>query len=222
MLVLIVEDDQDVAANIGEFLEDQGHEVDFAYDGPGGLQRALSGSWDAVVLDLMLPGLDGLEICRRLRRERAWETPVLMLTARDTLPDRLEGFEAGADDYLVKPFALRELAARLEALTHRGAARRPVLRVEDLELDTRTLIVTRRGQRLDLKPASLKLLRRLMEVAPAVLTRKDLERVLWTDEPPESAALNTHIYNLRRAVDRPFDTALLHSVAGVGYRLGAD
>ena len=222
MLVLIVEDDQDVAANVGEFLEDLGHEVDFAYDGPGGLRRALAGSWDAVVLDLMLPGLDGLEICRRLREERAWATPVLMLTARDTLPDRLEGFEAGADDYLVKPFALSELAARLEALTHRGSARQPVLRVEDLELDTGTLIVTRQGRRLDLKPASLKLLRRLMEAAPEVLTREDLERVLWTDEPPESAALNTHIYNLRRVIDRPFDQALLHSVASVGYRLGGD
>ncbi|MEM1207532.1 MAG: response regulator transcription factor [Acidobacteriota bacterium] len=222
MRVLIIEDDHDVAANVGEFLEDQGHEVDFAYDGPGGLQRALSAPWDAVVLDLRLPGLDGLEICRQLRQERAWETPVLMLTARDTLPDRLEGFGAGADDYLVKPFALSELAARLEALNHRGLARRPVLRVEDLELDTGTLIVTRQGRRLDLKPASLKLLRRLMEAAPAVLTREDLERVLWTDEPPESAALNTHIYNLRRAIDRPFERPLLHSVSGVGYRLGDD
>ncbi|MEM9293483.1 MAG: response regulator transcription factor [Acidobacteriota bacterium] len=222
MRVLIVEDEIDVAANVGEFLEDLGHEVDFAYDGPGGLRRALSSSWDVVVLDLMLPGLDGLEICRRLRQERAWETPVLMLTARDTLPDRLEGFEAGADDYLVKPFALRELAARLVALTHRGSARRRVLRVEDLELDTGTLIVTRQGRRLDLKPASLKLLRRLMEAAPEVLTREDLERALWTDEPPESAALNTHIYNLRRVIDRPFERALLHSVAGVGYRLGVE
>ena len=222
MNVLVVEDDHDLAANIGDYLDERGHEVDFAGDGSAGLRLALAGSWDAIVLDLRLPGLDGLEICRQLRRQRAWETPVLMLTARDTLPDRLEGFEAGADDYLVKPFALSELAARLEALTHRGSGRRRVLRVADLELDTGTLIVKRQGRRLDLKPASLKILRRLMEAAPEVLSRDQLERTLWPHEPPPSAALNTHIYNLRVVIDRPFDRPLLHSVATVGYRLGAD
>ena len=221
MLVLIVEDDPDLAANVGEYLEDQGHEVDYAADGPAGLRLGLERRWDAIVLDLTLPGIDGLEICRRLREERAWESPVLMLTARDTLPDKLDGFEAGADDYLVKPFALRELGARLEALQHRGAARRRVLRVEDLELDTAAHLARRDGRRLELKPTGFKLLRRLMEAAPGALSRDQLERDLWPDEPPDSAALNTHIYNLRKAVDRPFETPLLHTVAGIGYRLGA-
>jgi DNA-binding response OmpR family regulator len=176
-LILLVEDNRQIAEMVGEFLERRGYSVDYAADGVSGLHLAVANSYDVLVLDLMLPGMDGLELCRKLRREAKRSTPVLMLTARDTLEDKLCGLEAGADDYLVKPFEVRELEARLRALIRRD--RRQVstemLSVGDMTLDTATLRLTRDGQELTVSPIGLKLLAILMRESPRHRTR-DLGR----------------------------------------------
>jgi DNA-binding response OmpR family regulator len=148
MHILVIEDNRDLAANIGEYLESRDNVVDIAGDGVAGLRLAAANRYDAVILDLGLPGLDGLTLCRRLREEARCTVPVLMLTARDTLRDKLAGFEAGADDYLIKPFALAELHARVLALVRRAAGGGEILQVADLSFDTRTLVVRRAGKQI--------------------------------------------------------------------------
>lgn len=221
MQILIVEDDPDLSAVIGAYFEGQGHVVDYAQDGPMGLKLAQKKPPDAVILDLMLPGLGGLEVCERLRAGAARAVPILMLTARDTLEDKLKGFRHGADDYLVKPFSMLELEARLLALDqrHQQAARGNVLRVADLEynLDTQKI---RRGKRaIHLKPAARKLLACLMRASHRVVSRQELEQALWADEPPDRDALRVHIHAIRSAIDAPSLPPLLHTVRGAGYRL---
>jgi DNA-binding response OmpR family regulator len=173
------------------------------------------------VLDLMLPRLDGLELCRKLRQEAKKSTPVLMLTARDTLDDKIRGLEAGGDDYLVKPFALQELEARVRALIRRDRRQvsAEVLRVGDLVLDTATLRATRNGQELQLSPIGLRLLTILMRESPRVVSRRDIEREIWGDALPDSDTLRSHLYNLRKVIDKPFRTSLLHTIHSAGYRL---
>lgn len=221
MHLLVIEDNPDLVANLCDYLEVKGHACDVAYDGPGGLRLALENDYDAVVLDLMLPGMDGIVLCGRLR-EAGRAVPVLMLTARDTLQDKLEGFTSGADDYLVKPFALQELEARLAALVRRarGEQVQKRLTLGDLVLDPHTLQVQRGGTRLDLPPISFKILELLMRHAPRVVTRREIERTIWGDTPPDSDVLRAHMHMLRAVVDRPFDRPLLHTVRGIGYRIG--
>ena len=221
MHLLLIEDNNDLAIELADFLESHGHTIDAAVDGVTGLHLAVSNDYDAIVLDLMLPGLDGLEICRQLRSDAGRWTPVIMLTARDTLEDRLTGFNQGADDYLVKPFSLQELLARLTALERRGSQNLPgsILQVDDLELNTNSLEIRRAGQNLTLSPTGLKLLEVLMRTAPGVVRRERIERVLWGDEPPDGEALRVHIHNLRTIIDKPFNAPLLHTVRGIGYRL---
>lgn len=220
MRILIIEDNTDIAANIGDYLEDRGHTVDFAGDGVTGLHLAVVNDYDAIVLDLMLPGMDGIEVCRKLRDEARKDTPVLMLTARDTLDDKLTGFKTGADDYLVKPFELQELSARLQVLGRRGKAAQPrVLRIADLEFNLDSLSVTRAGQAINLNPTGLKILQRLMEASPWVVSREELERRVWGEELPDSDALRVHIHSLRAAVDKPFETQLIQTRHGIGYRI---
>lgn len=223
MHILLVEDNRDLAANVGEFLELRGHVVDYAADGLTGLHLAATNRYDALVLDLGLPGIDGLTLCKRLREDARSNVPVLMLTAKDTERDKLTGFDVGTDDYLVKPFSLAELHARLKALDRRAGGSVEVLRVADLSFDVRTLVVRRGGRRVDLTPAGLKLLERLMRVSPGVLRRQDAERTIWGEDPPESdAALRGHIHALRQALDQRLEPTLLHTVHGVGYRLAPD
>lgn len=218
--ILIIEDNADIAENIGDYLEQQGHVLDFAMDGIGGLHLALTHDFDLIVLDIMLPGMDGLTFCRKLRKEAGNKTPVLMLTARDTLSDKLEGFDAGADDYLVKPFALEELAARIGVLARRGGQTSPdTLRVADLEVDIGKMQVQRAGRKIELNRACFKILIMLVQAHPNMVARKELEHALWGDQPPGSDALRSHIYALRSAIDRPFKHPLLETVHGVGYRL---
>lgn len=220
---LIVEDNRDICANIATYLEKCSYILDFAHDGITAMHLAVSNPFDVIVLDLMLPGMDGVRFCQKLRAEAKVETPVLMLTARDTLDDRLKGFEVGADDYLVKPFALQELNARLRALykrSHRNTDN--LLTVGDLSFDRSTLQVHRAGRRVELNPAGLKLLQRLMEEAPAVVARDDLETLLWADERPDGDALRSHMYKLRQAIDRPFDSPLIHTIHRIGYRISVD
>lgn len=218
--ILIVEDNIDIAGNIGDYFELQGHVTDFAMDGIGGLHLALTQEYDAIILDIMLPGMDGLTFCRKLRQEGEKATPVLMLTARDTLGDKLEGFDAGADDYLVKPFELDELSARIQALVRRtDQTQKRLLRVGDLEMDLGKMQVKRSGRRIELNRACLKILTMLMQASPNVVSRKEIEHALWSDMPPGSDALRSHIYTLRQAVDKPFKRHLIQTVHGLGYKL---
>ncbi len=223
MRVLIVEDNRDLAGNLVDYLEAQGHVVDSAMDGITGLHLAVTGEFDAIVLDLALPGLDGTQVCRRLRAEGR-TTPVLMLTARGELEDRIQGLDIGADDYLVKPVPLKELDARIKAQVRRarGGLEQPRLQVSDLVLDERTMSVMRAGQTIVLTRLSYQLLRVLMRESPAVVSRQRLEAEVWGDQPPETDSLRSHIHLLRRAIDHPFSAPLLHTVHGVGYRLAGD
>lgn len=221
MRLLVVEDNRSLVANLFEYFEARGHTVDAAPDGVTGLHLATAQAYDAMVLDWMLPRMDGPELLRRLRDDHAVEMPVIMLTARDELPDKIAGFRAGADDYLTKPFDLPELEVRLEALLLRaaGRGRSKVLDVGDLRLDLATLDATRGGRVIHLYPACRKLLEELMKASPAAVTRDRLQYALWGDDPPDHDMLRSHIYELRRAVDGPFDVKLIHTLPRVGYRV---
>lgn len=220
MRILVVEDNRDILANVVDYLELKGYTVDCAQDGLTGLHLAARESYDLIVLDVMLPGLDGLQLCQRLRNDARLVTPIIMLTARDTLDDRLQGFDAGADDYLVKPFALSELVARMEAVLRRSRGQRSqCLQVGDLRYDPDTLEVQRSGRSLKLNPTGLKLLAELMRRSPAVVRRQVLEEAVWGDDCPDSDSLRSHIHQLRQVIDKPFDRPLLHTVHGVGYAL---
>lgn len=222
--VLLIEDHRDIAESIIDYLEPRGFAVDYAADGIGGLHLAVTQNYDVIVLDVGLPGADGFVVCRKLREEARRDTPILMLTARDTLEDKITGLEAGADDYVVKPFEIRELEVRMRSLVrrHRGATARESYRVGDLTLDLSTLQVTRSGRPLVVTPIGLRLLTVLMRASPRVVSRTDLEREVWGEVPPDSDALRSHLYNLRKAIDRPFDHPLLHTVSARGYRLADD
>lgn len=221
--LLVVEDSLPLRTELATLLEAQGHRVDFAADGRTGLALALAEPPDVLVLDLGLPGLDGLRVCERLRRESAQHIPVLMLTARDAVQDKVRGFEAGADDYLVKPFAGAELLARCLALSRRHRLGEPVgLVVGPLAIDRRSHEASRDGQRLELPLKPFQLLLALAEAWPRTLTRSDLVERVWGDEAPPSDPLRSHLYVLRQALDRPFDWPMLRTVQGIGFRLQAN
>ncbi len=222
---LIIEDNQDIVANLFTFLEEKGYDLDCAYDGRQGLQLALEGGFDVIVLDVMLPGMDGVTLCRRLREEYGSKVPVLMLTARDTEQDKISGLDGGADDYMVKPFSLRELDARLRALVRRtgsGGRGMPegLLQWEGVELNPATRVVTRDGKPIKLSPTEYNILHALLRVAPSVVSRSELERELWGEDVPESNALRIHIHSLRRELDKPFEIPLIRTIPHVGYALG--
>lgn len=221
MRILIVEDNRGLVANLFDYFEARGHTLDAAPDGLTGLHLACAHEYDVIVLDWMLPRLEGPEVLRRLREEAGKGTPVLMLTARQQLDDKLAGFRAGADDYLTKPFAMQELEARLEALCARaqGRGRQRELCVGELRLDLQTLELTRAGRRLHVYPAGRKLLEVLMRASPAVVPRARLERALWGDDPPDGDLLRSHLHELRRAIETGFDTRMIQTVARVGYRI---
>ena len=217
--ILIVEDHPALAETVGDYLEAKGYQVDFAADGVLAMQLATTEHFDAIVLDVMLPRLNGIEVCRRLRQEAQNTTPILMLTARDQLDDKLKGFQVGADDYLVKPFALPELVARIEALLRRGRGMTSLYRVGDLTLNLETMEVHRGGVEIKLSKTLFDILRILMREAPKVVPRETIERELWGDDLPDSDTLRSHLYNLRRAIDRPFDTPVIETLAGRGSRV---
>ena len=222
MHILVVEDHAPLARNLADGLEQHGHSADFAADGAHGLQLALNNHYDLVLLDLTLPGIDGLEVCRRLREQHARRIPVLMLTARDTLPDKLAGFDSGADDYLVKPFALEELLARCHALARRHTLHQHhTLAIGSLVIDRQEQSAAREGRPLRLQPAGYQIMLALAEAHPRTVTRSELTRALWGDEPPDSDALRSHMYLLRQALDKPFARPMLLTVHGVGFRIDA-
>lgn len=219
--VLLVEDHLDLAETVIDFLESMGCLVDYAADGMTGLHLARNEKFDVIVLDVMLPGLDGLAMCKQLREQHGAQTPVIMMTARDELNDKLAGFESGADDYLVKPFDLPELVARINSLVRRnqGQVANEQLRIGDLSLDTGTHEVKRQDTILALSPAGFRILHELMKRSPNIVSRDELEHALWGDEPPASDTLRSQIYKLRKTVDKPFDKPLIHTVQGMGYRI---
>jgi DNA-binding response OmpR family regulator len=219
--LLLIEDHRDIAEMIAEYFEQRGYAIDHAADGVTGLHLAVTNPYDVIVVDVMLPGMDGITICRKLREDARRDTPMLMLTARDTIEDKLAGLDAGADDYLVKPFEIRELEARIRTLLrrHRGALGRDVLQVGELVLDTSTMSATRAGTVIKLMPIGIKLLTILMRASPRVVSRQQLEHEVWGDLLPDSDTLRSHLYALRRAIDKPFGRTLLHTLPGLGYRL---
>ena len=222
MRILIVEDNPDILANLYGFLEPKGYAVDSARNGYGGLALASENNYDVIVLDVMLPGLSGLELCQKLRTELSSATPVLMLTARDSLQDKVLGFDSGADDYLVKPFSLVELDVRLKALARRAGGQHAfsrVLRFGPLVFDPDQQQASRDGVRIVLTKTGYVLLRSLMAAAPRIVSREALEQAVWGEDRPESDALRTHIHALRQAVDNPFACPMVHTSAGVGYKL---
>jgi len=220
--VLLVEDHRDIAEMVGEYLESKAYVIDYAVDGISGLRLGTSNSYDAIVLDVMLPGVDGLDVCRRLRTESMSSVPVLMLTARDTLADKLAGFDHGADDYLIKPFDLEELEARIAALIRRDkrAVSLGSIEIDGVKVDADTRRVTRDGHEITLTPIGLKILQLLMRASPRVVSRGEVEREIWGDLPPDSDALRSHVDTLRKALDKPFAATLIHTVHGAGFRFG--
>lgn len=221
MNILLVEDHADLAIEIIDYLQLSGHRVDRAADGLLALQLASTERFDAIILDLGLPDMDGLEVCRLIRERPGKTVPILMLTARDTLQDRLRGFEQGADDYLIKPFSLKELLARLKALVRlaQSAQQQSELHVGDLSFNVDTLTVQRGGRLIALQPARLLLLEILMRASPSVVRKAQLEQAIWGDNPPDSDALSVHIHHLRAALNADFSEPILHTVHGIGYQL---
>jgi DNA-binding response OmpR family regulator len=215
VVVLVVEDNRTLASNIIEFLEAYGFECDYADNGNLGLNLALRQTFNAIVLDVMLPGKDGMSICKEIRAAGI-NTPILMLTARDTLEDKLQGFRVGTDDYLIKPFDLPELVARLQVLTKRITKAEVKLTVGDLVMDTDLREITRAGQTIELNKACWQILEALLKASPRVLTRQEIEQTIWPDQLPDSDVLKSHIYKLRQQVDKPFKQPLIHTVRGVG------
>ncbi len=222
--ILVIEDNAQLAANLYDYLEACGHSLDAAPDGLSGLHLATSRDYDAIVLDWNLPRLDGLSVLRRLRGQAKKKVPVIMLTARDQLADKIDGFESGLDDYLVKPIALPEIEVRLRALVARrrdSAAPDDVLVVGDLRFHMGTMQVQRGGRPITLTRTGRRLLELLMRESPRVVTRARLERVAWGESQPETDLLRSHMYVLRRAIEQGAARPLLHTVAGSGYRLCA-
>ncbi|MDQ1813891.1 response regulator transcription factor [Massilia sp. CCM 9210] len=222
MRILIIEDNPDIVANLYGFLEPKGYILDSAANGYAGLALAAQNSYDVVVLDVMLPGLTGLDICQKLRGELNSAIPVLMLTARDTLQDKVAGFDSGADDYLVKPFSLVELDIRLKALLRRAngaVSGATILRVGELSFNTGTYEAARAGVPLALTKTGYTILKCLMRDSPKVVPRHVIEHAIWGDDRPDSDALRTHIHALRQALDKPFPAAMLRTVPGLGFKL---
>jgi DNA-binding response OmpR family regulator len=223
MRVLIVEDERKIAAYVQRGLEEAGYAVEVAHDGRAALDWAQAVDFDLIILDLLLPELDGITVCRELRR-RGCRAAILMLTARDGVDDRVAGLDAGADDYLPKPFALRELLARLRALTRRAAGepRGPVLSLADLTLDTSTRRARRGGKLIELTAKEYAVLECLLREAGRVLTRTQIAEHVWSYAAyNESNIVDVYIRNLRRKLDDPFEVKLIQTVRGAGYRLSA-
>ena len=219
--ILIIEDNPDIVANIYAFFEPKGFELDNAHNGLSGLALASSNRYDVILLDVMLPGMDGTKLCKTLREELHNKTPVLMLTARDTVLDKVAGFDSGADDYLVKPFSLVELEARIKALIRRNQDEhfQHTIEVGRLCLNTEQHSIKREDKLLKLTPTGFKILHTLMSASPRVVSKTELEEKVWGQDIPSSDALRTHLHSVRAQVDKPFAKPMIITIAGVGYQI---
>ncbi|AZQ84270.1 response regulator transcription factor [Colwellia sp. Arc7-635] len=222
MKILLVEDCQSVAEVIFDYFEASGISLDYAATGTLGLSLAQSQKFDCIVLDIMLPGLDGISLCKQLRAEGN-NTPIIMLTARDTDSDMLSGFREGADDYIVKPFNLELLEARIHSLIRRNSGIGFInqLTYGFITLDINTHQVWRGKSELKLTPIGFKILKLLVQRSPNVVSRQEIEDVLWPDDPPDQDILRKHVYQLRSKVDTPFTENIIETVPKLGYRLAA-
>jgi len=222
-LVLLVEDHHDLAVTVGEFLELHGIAVDYAHSCQSAMNLLQNNLYHCVVLDINLPDGTGYDVCRYMRHSLGLSIPVIMLTARDTLNDKLEGFDVGTDDYLVKPFELKELVARIFAQIKRarGLVGRVQFQVGDLQLEASTNQVIRAGRKIELPPIQFRLLALLMRHSPQIVSRQAMEQELWGEEAPDSDALRSHLYHLRKLIDKPFAVKLMQTVPGVGVKLDA-
>ncbi|MBO0491532.1 response regulator transcription factor [Pseudomonas sp. Marseille-Q1929] len=221
MEILLVEDDHALAGSLGDYLSEFGYDVDYARDGRSCLERARQQAYDLIVMDVAMPRMSGFDTCRQLRRE-CNETPILFLTARDALPDKEEGYAAGGDDYLVKPFEPQELIWRIRALMRRMAPRQPrsPRQVGDLIIDPASQSLSHHGVVSVLPALQFTLLNLLADEAPEPVSRRKLEAALWPEgDPPDSDALRTYIYRLRQTLGKPYGTDLIRTVHGKGYRL---
>lgn len=222
MQLLLIEDHVEISKVIFEFFELKGHALDYARDGELGLELARKNHYDLIILDIMLPGMSGLDVCSTMR-EQGIDTPVLMLTARDEKSDILKGFDCGADDYLVKPFDLHILEARINAIHQRQSGTCvKVLEYKDLSLNLRTYTATRGQCNFQLNNAQFLLLKQLMLKAPEIVTREEMQREIWGDNEPDEDLLRNHIYRLRLLIDKPFGQAYIRTVPKVGYKLADD
>lgn len=220
LYILVVEDQQSIAQNIANYMEVKGHVLDFATQGDQGLALALTNHYDLVILDLNLPVMDGLEVCKQLRQQARYHVPIIMLTARDSIDDKISGFTLGADDYLTKPFSLEELEVRCFALSRRHLLQtNDTLTFDKLHIDRKTQQVTRAGETLELHSMGYRILSILAEAYPQVVSRSTLSQKLWGDEPTESDALRSHIYQLRNMLDKPFDYPMIKTMHGIGFVL---
>ena len=218
MQLLLVEDDIDLAKAVIDYLELEDIQCDHAANGLSGHHLITTNQYDVVVLDLNLPKMNGLEVCERIRA-KGIDVPILMLTARDTLDDKLTGFSKGADDYLVKPFAMEELIVRAQVLARRRSGQISRLIVEDLELDLQEKRATRSGENIKLSPIGFKLLECLMRESPNSVSRESLMQAVWGDEQPDSNSLKVHMFNVRKAVDASAEGKLIHTITGHGFAL---
>lgn len=219
--ILIIEDNPDIVANIYAFFEPKGFELDNAHNGISGLTLAVNNRYDVILLDVMLPGMDGTKLCKTLREEYHNKTPILMLTARDTILDKVAGFDSGADDYLIKPFSLVELESRIKALIrrHQDNHFHQSMTVGSLTLNTEEYTLSREGKPLKLTPTGFKILSILMSAAPRVVSKHELEEKVWGEDIPSSDALRTHMHSVRAQVDKPFSKVMIVTVPSVGYQI---
>lgn len=219
MRILLVEDNTDLSASIADYLEMKHHICDLAYNGKSGLQAALSNTYDMFIFDIAMPEMDGLTLCHILRNQHNNYTPVLFLTARDTLEDKQAGFSAGADDYLIKPFDLSELLMRVQAIYNRYIGISKILQIGDLHIDLKTESVVRARDDISLSPNMFTLLVILMQRSPEVVLRQELEHLVWGDDLPDSDSLRSHIYKLRNKIDKPYSKALIKTAKGRGFSI---
>ncbi|ENU24102.1 hypothetical protein F993_01418 [Acinetobacter proteolyticus] len=222
--ILMVEDHYELAATVCEFLEQHGFVVDHARNLDAARNFLKTHPYHLLLLDINLPDGSGYDLCEWLRIDQGKDIPILMLTARDTLDDKLKGFSAGTDDYLVKPFDFNELVMRVRALIKRslGEVSSSKIQIHDLILDSATQTITRAGQLIELPRIQFKLLKILMRNSPKVISKQEIIIELWGDEEPESDALRSHIYNLRKMIDKPFQEKLIHTISGVGLKVALD
>lgn len=221
LLVLLIEDDMDFAETVADYLQLEKIECDYAYNGQAGLDAALANRYDLILLDLTLPKVDGLSVCEQLRRQNI-SSPILMLTARDTIEDKVAGFGAGADDYLLKPFAFEELVVRIRALIRRAQGISNTLRIGDLEVNFDQRSATRKQRRLKLSPTGWILLELLARNSPNVVLKEQLERAVWGEDGPSNDNLRSHVFKLRQQIQRSHETPLLHTISGTGLVLRED